>query len=82
MAFCNFFGDERPFSLEFEGYRSQIRSEAIIWANLFQVNFWQIPKGQNHIFRAIFPKCHFLSILEAADQRIRTRLFSTDNEVY
>ncbi|CAL1409785.1 unnamed protein product [Linum trigynum] len=56
--------------------------EASIWADLFLVNFWQIPKGYYHRFQAIFPKCHFLSILEATDQGIRPQLFSTDNEVY
>ncbi|CAL1363080.1 unnamed protein product [Linum trigynum] len=44
-----------PFSLDFEGCRSQILPEAIlqrrlrplapIWADLIRVNFWQIPKG-------------------------------------
>ncbi|CAL1398832.1 unnamed protein product [Linum trigynum] len=28
--FRNFFGDERPFSMDIEGYRSRIRPEAIL----------------------------------------------------
>ncbi|CAL1398492.1 unnamed protein product [Linum trigynum] len=28
--FCNFLGDERPFSLDFYGYRIQIRPEPIL----------------------------------------------------
>ncbi|CAL1398785.1 unnamed protein product [Linum trigynum] len=30
----------------------------------------------------MYPKWHFLSILETTDHGIRPRLFSTDNEVY
>ncbi|CAL1386299.1 unnamed protein product [Linum trigynum] len=44
--------------------------------------YGRFQRGYHHRFRAIYPKCHFLSILEATDPGIRSRLLSTDNEVY
>ncbi|CAL1385574.1 unnamed protein product [Linum trigynum] len=90
--FRNFLGDERPFSLDIEGYRSRIRPEAIHQRLLSPLStdlggfipgqFLADSKGVPSLISAIYPKCHFLSILEATDHGIRPRLFSTDNELY
>ncbi|CAL1384996.1 unnamed protein product [Linum trigynum] len=90
--FRNFLGDERPFSLDIEGYRSRIRPEAILQRLLSTLStdlggfipgqFLADSDATHHRFRAIYRICHFLSIIEATDHGIRSRLFSTDNEVY
>ncbi|CAL1385576.1 unnamed protein product [Linum trigynum] len=90
--FRNFLGDERPFSLDIKGYRSRIWPVAILQRRLSPLStdlggfipgqFFADSKGVPSQISGDYPKCHFLSILEATDHGIRPRLFSTDNEDY
>ncbi|CAL1398708.1 unnamed protein product [Linum trigynum] len=90
--FRNFLCDERPFSLDIEGYRSRIPPEAILQRQLRPLStdfggfipgqFVADSKGVPSQISGDLSKMPFLSILEATEHRIRPRLFYTDNEVY
>ncbi|CAL1409370.1 unnamed protein product [Linum trigynum] len=68
--FRNFVGVDRPFSLDFEAYRSRIRPEAILQRLLspLSIDLGGFIPGQ------------FLAACKGV-HGIRPRLFSTDNEV-
>ncbi|CAL1398307.1 unnamed protein product [Linum trigynum] len=90
--FRNFLGEEWPFYLDFEDYRSQIRTEAILQQVLSPSSpdldgfipgqFLADSKGVPSQISGDFCKCQFLSILEDTYYRTRPRVFSSDNEVY